>query len=219
MTLLPSQRQIVLWRHGRTAWNVAGRVQGQSDTQLDEVGRGQARAAAARLATLRPDRIVSSDLVRARDTAQALSDATGRPFDLDPRLREMNFGDREGMTWREAWAAFPDGMRAWVEGDETQIPNSETHRQAGDRLAGALHDFLTELRPGGILVVVAHGAVLRSGACSFLGIPESHWATLGGLGNCSWSVLEENRRGNWAKWRLTEWNAGTLPEPVMSDDV
>lgn len=214
----PSQRQVILWRHGRTAWNVAGRVQGQSDTQLDEVGREQARAAAARLATLRPDRIVSSDLVRARDTAQNLADLTGRPLELDPRLREMNFGDREGMTWREAWTAYPDGMRAWVEGDETQIPNSETHREAGERLAGALRDFLTELRPGGILVVVAHGAVLRAGACVFLDIPESHWGTLGGLGNCSWSILEENRRGDWAKWRLTEWNAGTLPEPLLSDD-
>lgn len=218
MTLAPSQRQIVLWRHGRTAWNVAGRVQGQSDTQLDEVGRAQARAAAARLAALRPDRIVSSDLVRARDTAQSLADLTGQSVDLDPRLREMNFGAREGMTWREAWAAYPDGMRAWVNGDETQIPNSETHREAGDRLAGALRDFLTELRPGGILVVVAHGAVLRAGACAFLDIPESHWGSLGGLGNCSWSILEENRSGTWAKWRLTEWNAGTLPEPVMSDD-
>lgn len=213
-----TQRQVILWRHGRTAWNVAGRVQGQSDTQLDDVGREQARAAAARLATLRPDRIVSSDLIRARDTAQQLADLTGQPLELDPRLREMNFGDREGMTWREAWAAYPAGMRAWVEGDETQIPNSETHRQAGERLAGALKDLLTELHPGGIVVVVAHGAVLRAGACVFLDIPESHWGTLGGLGNCSWSVLEENRSRNWSKWRLTEWNAGTLPEPVMSDD-
>lgn len=218
MTLEPSQRQIILWRHGRTSWNVAGRVQGQSDTQLDEVGHEQARAAAARLATLKPDRIVSSDLIRARDTAQYLATATGLPFEVDARLREMNFGDREGMTWREAWAAFPDGMRAWIEGDETQIPNSETHREAGERLASALRDFTTELRPGGIVVVVAHGAVLRAGACVFLDIPESHWSTLGGLSNCSWSILEENRSGQWSKWRLTEWNAGTLPEPIMSDD-
>lgn len=218
MSLTSSQRRVVLWRHGRTAWNVAGRVQGQTDTELDEVGREQARAAAARLAALNPDRIVSSDLIRARDTAQSLADVTGQSFEVDPRLREMNFGDREGMTWREAWEAFPDGMRAWADGDETQIPRSETHREAGERLADALHEILSDLRPGGTLVIVAHGAVLRAGACVFLDIPESHWGTLGGLGNCSWSVLEENRSGDWAKWRLTEWNAGTLPEPVMSDD-
>lgn len=213
-----STRQVVLWRHGRTQWNVEGRVQGQSDIPLDEVGVAQAKAAASRLAALRPDRIVSSDLVRAADTARALGDLTGSEVELDPRLRELNFGEREGLTWREAWTTFPEGMKAWVEGDETQIPGSETHRQAGDRFAAALHDLLEDLPPEGVMVVVAHGAVLRTGACAFLDIPEVHWGTFGGLGNCSWSVLEESRHKDWFQWRLTEWNAGTLPEPVLSDD-
>jgi probable phosphoglycerate mutase len=211
-------RQVVLWRHGRTEWNVAGRVQGQSDIPLDDVGRRQAREAAARLAALRPDQIVSSDLLRAAETAQVLGDLTGTAVVLDERLREMNFGEREGLTWREAWNQFPAGMRAWVEGDETQIAGSETHRQAGERFAAALTEILQELPDAGILVVVAHGAVLRTGACVFLDIPESHWGTFGGLGNCAWSVLEEARYDDLSKWRMTEWNAGTLPEPVMSDD-
>lgn len=213
-----TSRQVVLWRHGRTSWNVQGRVQGQSDIPLDEIGRSQARSAAARLAALEPHRIVSSDLGRAAETARALGDLTGTDVELDPRLRELNFGGREGLTWREAWATFPDGMQAWVEGDETQIPGSETHRQAGERFAAALHDLLEDLPLGGVLVVVAHGAVLRTGACVFLEIPEQHWSSFGGLGNCSWSVLEESRHEEWSRWRLTEWNAGTLPEPVMSDD-
>lgn len=211
-------RQVVLWRHGRTEWNVAGRVQGQSDIPLDDVGREQAGEAAARLAALQPDRIVSSDLVRASETARILGEITGTDVELDERLREMNFGEREGLTWQEAWDRFPDGIRAWVKGDETQIPGSETHRQAGERFAVALTELLEDLPDGGILVVVAHGAVLRTGACVFLDIPEPHWGTFGGLGNCSWSVLEEARFGNRSKWRMTEWNAGTLPEPVMSDD-
>jgi broad specificity phosphatase PhoE len=211
-------RQVVLWRHGRTAWNLAGRVQGQSDIPLDDVGRAQAVEAAARLAALRPHRIVSSDLMRAAETAQVLGEVTGTAVELDERLREMDFGVREGLTWREAWDQFPEGMRAWVDGDETKVPDSETHREAGERLAAALHDLLEDLPEGGVLVVVAHGAVLRTGACVFLDIPEAHWSSFGGLGNCSWSVLEEARHGEWSKWRLTEWNAGTLPEPVMSDD-
>ena len=211
-------RQVVLWRHGRTAWNVAGRVQGQSDIPLDDVGRRQAREAAARLATLEPYRIVSSDLLRAAETAHILAEITGTAVEPDARFREMNFGEREGLTWREAWDRFPDGMRAWSEGDETQIPGSETHRQAGKRFAAALTDALEDLPEGGVLVVVAHGAVLRTGACVFLDIPETHWGTFGGLGNCAWSVLEQARYDDWSKWRMTEWNAGTLPEPVMSDD-
>jgi len=103
-------RQVVLWRHGRTEWNVAGRVQGQSDVPLDDIGREQARDAASRLATLRPHRIVSSDLVRASETAEILAELTSQEVELDIRLREMDFGAREGLTWRQAWDTFPDGM-------------------------------------------------------------------------------------------------------------
>lgn len=213
-----TSRQVILWRHGRTEWNVAGRVQGQTDIPLDDVGRAQARLAASRLAALVPDRIVSSDLSRAAETARVLGELTGTEVELDPRLRELDFGEREGLTWRQAWEQFPAAMKAWSEGDETQIPGSETHRQAGERFAAALHDLLEDLPADGVLVVVAHGAVLRTGACVFLGIPEPHWGSFGGLGNCSWSVLEESRYQEWSKWRLTEWNAGTLPEPVFSDD-
>lgn len=211
-------RQVVLWRHGRTSWNVAGRVQGQSDVPLDEIGELQAREAAGRLVALHPDRIVSSDLSRAAETARILGQLSSTEVEFDPRFREMHFGVREGLTWSEALDQFPDGMRAWLDGDETQIPGSETHRQAGERFAAALRDLLEELPDDGVLVVVAHGAILRAGICMFLDIPEAHWGTFGGLGNCSWSVLEEARHGAWAKWRMTEWNAGTLPEPVLSDD-
>lgn len=211
-------RQVVLWRHGRTAWNLAGRVQGQSDVPLDDVGQAQARDAATRLAALRPDRIVSSDLIRATATAAHLGHLTSIEVEVDPRLREMSFGAREGLTWLEAWSRYPDGMRAWFDGDESQIPGSETHRQSGERFAAALHDLLNDLPDDGVLIIVAHGAVLRTGICRFLDIPEAHWSSLGGLNNCSWSVLEESQHGAWSRWRLTEWNAGTLPEPVMSDD-
>ena len=209
---------MVLWRHGRTAWNLAGRVQGQQDTELDDVGIVQAREAASRLAALRPDRIVSSDLMRATATAKALGDLTSTVVELDPRLREMTFGVREGLTWHEAWDQFPDAMRAWADGDETQMPGSETHRQSGERFAAALRQLVGDLPHDAVLVVVAHGAVLRTGTCAFLDIPEPHWASFGALGNCSWSVLEEGHHGRPGGWRMTEWNAGTLPEPVLSDD-
>ena len=178
-------RRIILWRHGRTAWNVAGRVQGQTDVPLDEVGQEQAREAAARLATLAPDRILSSDLSRAADTAAELSRLTGVPVETDPRLRELEFGEREGLTWEEAWVQMPEGMQAWLDGDETQIPGSETHHQAGVRFAEALHDHLTRLGADETLVVVAHGGVARVGACAFLGFPVDTWNHLGGLNNCA----------------------------------
>lgn len=211
-------RTIVLWRHGRTRWNVQGKVQGTTDVPLDDVGREQARAAAARLAALSPDAIASSDLSRAVDTADALATLTGLTVRSDERLREMNFGAREGLSWSDAWEKFPEGMQAWVNGDETQIPGSETHRQAAERFVAGINDYLDVLDDGSTLVIVAHGAVLRVGASLFLGIEESSWRRFGGISNCNWSVLEESRHRDQRYWRLTDWNAGTLPEPVMSDD-
>ncbi|MFT4189793.1 MAG: histidine phosphatase family protein [Aeromicrobium sp.] len=212
-------RQVVVWRHGRTAWNVAGRVQGQTDVPLDEVGREQAESAARRLAVLRPHRIVCSDLQRARDTAEALGRVSGVPVEPDQRFREMNFGAREGFTWEESFERFPEGMRAWVRGDETKIPDAETHAQAGERFASGVKELLWELPPKETLVIVAHGAVIRTGVCAFLGIPQQNWRTFGALSNCSWSVLTEYGPSRHRFWRLTEWNAGTLPEPVMTDDA
>lgn len=210
-------RQVVLWRHGRTAWNLAGRVQGTSDIELDEVGRQQAREAATRLAELGPTRIISSDLARARDTAHALGEQVGVRVELDERFREIHFGAREGLTWPEAWEKFPAGMKAWVSGDETQIPGSETHREAGDRFAAGLRERLDETDDD-VVVVVAHGGVLRSGACAFLGFPLDTWGLFGGLDNCSWSVLEGTSHEQWERWRMTEWNADNVPRPVLSDD-
>ncbi len=211
-------RQIILWRHGRTAWNAAGRVQGQSDVPLDETGYAQAKAAAARLAVLDPIRIVSSDLKRAYSTAEALGAVTGIEVESDLRLREMNFGVREGLTSREAWHTYPDEMRAWVTGDDIRMPGGETYREAGRRFADALEEIADDLTGERPVVIVAHGAVLRVGACTFVGIDQRYWRSFGGFNNCAWSVLEESRFADRKLWRITEWNAGTLPEPVLSDD-
>ena len=80
-------------RHGETPWNVVGRYQGQLDPPLNENGRRQAETTAAKLALLGFEAIYSSDLARARQTAEALSQKTGLPVQLDPRLRE-------GSSWR-----------------------------------------------------------------------------------------------------------------------
>lgn len=211
-------RQIILWRHGRTEWNAAGRVQGQSDVPLDATGITQARTAAARLATLNPARILSSDLSRAAATAAILGDLCGLPVEIDGRLREMNFGVREGLTLHQAWTSYPEEMRAWVTADDYRMPGGETYREAGRRFADVLDEICRDLRAERPVVVVAHGAVLRVGACTFVGIGQEHWRALGGFNNCAWSVLEESRFGHEKMWRITEWNAGTLPEPILSDD-
>jgi probable phosphoglycerate mutase len=213
-------RTVIIWRHGRTEWNLAGRVQGQTDVPLDDVGREQARSAAARLASLRPHRILTSDLSRARETAEELGRLAGVEVETDVRFRERSFGVREGLTMAEAFERFPEHMARWLAGDEAGIPGSESSSAAGERFAAALTEHLETIGPDGTLVVVSHGGVTRAGAFRFLGLPREFWESFGGLSNCSWAVLEERDLvpTKEALWRVVEWNAGTLPEPVLSDE-
>ena len=105
---------LIVWRHGRTAWNAEHRFQGQTDVDLDETGFEQAAAAAPRLAALKPDMIISSDLKRATSTATVLAELTRLPIKLDPRLRERHFGPWQGLTAREIEERYPDDFLRWA---------------------------------------------------------------------------------------------------------
>ncbi|WP_169950802.1 histidine phosphatase family protein [Microbispora sp. H11081] len=201
-------RRVVCLRHGQTLWNVEKRFQGHTDIPLDETGVAQAARAASLLAALRPTLLVSSDLRRAYDTASALGRLTGIDVVVDKDLRERGGGEWEGLTRDEIRAGWPVEYEAW------EAPGGEDVAYVADRVADAVGRWASRLDENGLLVVASHGAALRLGICRLLGLPQEHWSALGGLGNCSWSVLEEGRRG----WRLLEHNAGTLPEPVSSDD-
>lgn len=208
-------RRLVLWRHGRTEWNEQGRTQGQSDIPLDEVGVEQARSSAARLASLGPTAIVSSDLRRASDTAAALASLCDLEVTYDPRLREVHFGEREGMSFEESMQRFPDQTRSWMRSEEVRFPGGETYLETAQRFAAALRDVIAGMGDDDLVVVASHGGAMRVGTCAFLGIPPELWAAFGGFANCNWAVLRESRIGG---WRVEEWNAGSLPEPVLSDD-
>ena len=106
-------RRLVMLRHGQTNYNAGSRMQGQLDTELSDLGRDQAVAAAEVLAKRQPLVIVSSDLRRALDTAVALAERSGQPVLVDTRLRETHLGDWQGMTHLEVDAAAPDARMAW----------------------------------------------------------------------------------------------------------
>jgi probable phosphoglycerate mutase len=204
----------VLWRHGQTTWNAERRFQGQSDIPLDATGQAQADRAARLLAGLHPDMIVSSDLSRATSTAAPLARLTGLDVILDKELRERHGGRWEGLTDAEIRARYPAEHATW------NPPDGEPTLVVADRVAGALRRIAAavsdDTRTGGagLAVVVSHGAALRLGASRLLGLPEEVFGALGPLSNCSWSVVGQ-RHG---RWRLLEHNAGTLPEPILSDD-
>ena len=216
--------RLIVWRHGRTEWNLDGRMQGQADVPLDAVGVAQAADAAARLASLNPARIVSSDLSRAAVTAAALSSLTGVEVEYDEALREIDIGEWAGLTSEEVAAKFPDFAEVIARGelgkhDLRRGTTGENLSEVSLRFASAL----TRIAAGSsssssaddTVVVVAHGLAARVGICGWLGVPFEHWAIFGGMSNCAWTSI---RRGRNDLWRIEEWNAGTLPEPVLSDD-
>ena len=214
-------RRIVFWRHGRTDWNAAGRFQGQVDIPLNEEGQQQAADAALRLAALSPDAIVSSDLTRARTTADALASVTGLPVRPDAGLRETNAGQWQGHTFDAIRAMDPDGLHRWEDGDvNLAAGGAETRLDVAARVHRAVDRALGDVPADGTLVVVSHGGAIRVGLAHLLGLPHDLWGALAGLSNCSWSILEERRpRSNGSvRWRLGEHNAGTLPVPVTLEE-
>ena len=236
-----SGRKVVLWRHGRTQWNAQRRFQGHSDIPLDEVGQAQAALAAPMLASLNPSKIVSSDLQRARNTAQALADVTNLEVGIDPELRETFAGQWEGLGREELQAKFGDELAAWAAGSDLAPGGGERRSDVATRMTAAVERALVDVPAGGTLVVVTHGGSARAAIGSMLGLPANHWGILGVLSNCAWCVLGETQLvANSAtasladvltgpserfpdvptppKWRLVEYNAQTLPEEALSDD-
>lgn len=211
-------RRIVVWRHGRTPWNAARRFQGQTDVPLDEVGVEQAGQAARVLAELRPTRIVSSDLGRARATAQALADLAGLVVEFDAGLRETHAGEWEGLTRDEIESRFGGQMELWAADPDMRPGGGENRIEVADRVVAAIERALAGVDADGTLVVATHGGAARAAIGALLELPPPHWGALGVLANCAWSVLEENTGRHGPHWRLTEYNAKSLPVAALADD-
>ena len=183
---------------------------------LDDVGVVQAERAARDLATLGPDRIVSSDLSRALATAQTLADLVGLTVESDESLRETYAGRWQGLVRPEIVALDPDIFASWAAGANVRPGGGESRTEVAARVSDAVRRHAALLPSGGTLVVATHGGAARSGIGALLGLPVEHWTVLGGLVNCAWSVLEEQSEG---RWRLVEHNARSLPEDVIGDEA
>ena len=208
-------QRVVLWRHGQTDWNLANRFQGHSDIPLNETGIDQARKAAPLLFGLRPSKIISSDLIRAKQTAQELANISRLPIHIDPGLRETNGGKWEGRTGAENRADDYEKFVNWLDGnDEPAGDFGERRSEIALRAVTAIESALEkEIET---LVVVTHGGTARIIIGKMLGLPMTQWASIGGLSNASWSILENGHHR--AGWILVEHNAGSLPEPIYGEE-
>lgn len=152
---------LLLARHGETDWNAIGRWQGHEDVPLNDSGRAQARELADRLESEPIDALYSSDLCRARETAEIVGARLALPVKTEPRLREIFFGGWEGLTTPEIEARFPDEVARWRADDgENAFAGGETYVAMVDRVVAGL-DEIAGANPGKTVLVVLHGGPIR----------------------------------------------------------
>jgi broad specificity phosphatase PhoE len=171
---------VLLVRHGATEWNIEKRAQGQSDIPLNDLGRSQAREVAAALSGLDLAAIYSSDLARARDTAEAIARVHGLEVTTDAAFREIDQGDWTGLTDVEIRRRWPD--RWGVLRHHIARPRGESPDDVCRRALGGLRRVVTE-HPEGVVVVVSHGAAIRTLAAEALGYRGRAAARVRGLAN------------------------------------
>lgn len=215
--------RVVLLRHGRTAWNAERRFQGQADPPLDDVGRAQAYEVAALVAALAPEILVSSDAVRAVQTAAPIAQMTGLDILADARIRERSLGHWEGLTRDDVAERYPDEFADWVAGRDVSRRGGETRDQVAARAMAAF----TELPGVPTAVLVTHSATAMALCSALLGMRQDVHV-LGPLANCHWTELSaEHHDGAGPLWRLRAHNIGApgtvAPLPVRlaaaSDDA
>lgn len=210
-------RRLVMLRHGQTEYNAGSRMQGQLDTDLSELGREQAVAAAEVLAKRQPRVVVSSDLRRALDTAVVLGDRAGLPVLVDTRLRETHLGDWQGMTHLEVDAVAPGARLAWREDARWAPHGGESRVDVATRAVPLVTELVADQPDWGLeaperpVVLVAHGGLIAALTAALLRLPVDNWPILGGMGNASWVQLSAHSDADAPvediRWRLDVWNA------------
>ena len=192
---------LILIRHGESVWNAEGRLQGQQDPALSDLGRRQVAALAPAVASLRPDRVVCSDLVRARETAEIL----GFPEpELDPAWREIDVGEWGGKL---AADVDPQVMADWRLG-AANPPGGETRAVFLARIGAAIDALAGD---GGTVLVSTHGGCVRM-ACGYAtgGDPTN----FGPIPNASLSMLTVGER---RRLMVLSWIADPLDRRAATD--
>ena len=182
--------RLLLIRHGLSTWNVAGRIQGQADPPLDDIGREQAHKLARRLLEDQPNVLYTSPLRRAMETAEIIGNKLSVPVVIDDRLKEYGVGEIMGLTWQQVVEQYPDLARQWEEASEdVKFPDAEGSGVFRTRVSAAFAELLTQ-HPDETIGVVAHGGVLGAYLNDLIGLP-SRFSPFR-FANSSLSIVEVN---------------------------
>jgi broad specificity phosphatase PhoE len=194
--------RLLLARHGQTAWNHEGRLQGQTDIELSNFGREQARRLGQRLAGEQIDAAYSSDLSRCWETATIALGERAVGLTADAGLREVNLGEWQGRTWTEL-RAERSGEVDWVDEDLVSRgpPGGESRAQLQARVTAAITAIVAR-HPDEQVFVVSHGGALRAFLCWVL-LADLRATRRIELDNCGLTVVDFHR----GQSRLVGWNA------------
>ncbi|MGH3001872.1 MAG: histidine phosphatase family protein [Gaiellaceae bacterium] len=176
--------RLILARHGETDWNSERRWQGHADRPLNEVGRAQARELAGRLAGREIAAVYSSDLLRARETAEIVAERLALTVSVDAGLREVDVGEWSGLSLAEAEERFPEGFRRWREGLHGW-EHGESYEAMRRRVVMAVLAIAAR-HPGQTVLVVGHGGSIRACGAEAAGVDyaSSRAAGIGSTANC-----------------------------------
>jgi len=155
------ETEIILIRHGETEWNSQQRMQGHSNSDLSSVGQAQIQALGQWMKIVPFDHIYSSDSLRAKQTAEAITQFSGHELKIDLRLREKNLGVFEGLTSEEARERHPEVFRLFkTAGSKYVIDEGESTQQLQDR-ALEIVDEIRIKHPEERVLLVTHGGFIR----------------------------------------------------------
>lgn len=184
------ERRLILIRHGQTEYNRTGRMQGQLDTDLSDVGLAQARATAAATAGWNVSAVYSSDLARARDTAQVLAEGWGAEVTTDRRLRETDLGRWQAGSHEEIDRDYPGQRAYWRHDPAWSPPEGESRLEVAARASSLVEELMAgDAFDHGDVVIVAHGGTIGALTAKLLGFPTCLYPALTSLGNVRWSQL------------------------------
>ena len=178
---------LLIVRHGESEGNALGVAQGWRDFALTEHGRGQAAAAASRLASTGAAAVYGSDLRRAGETAEIIGARCGVPVELRAALREQRAGELEGLTWTQATERWGQGLRP----GEGMIPGEEASDTFRERVAREF-DLLYGRHADDVAVCVSHGGTIRALLSHVLDLPPGAYPRVH-LANGAITVVETER--------------------------
>jgi len=165
--------RLLLVRHGETVWNADAVYRGRSEIPLSETGKRQAHLTGRSLAGEGVTALMSSPLVRARETAEAIAEATGVAVEIDNDLTDLDCGEWEGLTDAQVKERYPDVRRTWLATPQlVRLPGGEALDEVTGRVLPVLERVLSA---PGTVVFVSHRVVHKVAICALLGLDNSHF--------------------------------------------